>query len=101
MSRTELRYPMTWLSSVVTLVVVSLVASTGRAEAQSADPLTPYRTERDAFVQTFRIDGRIDSERLVRLAGALDALVQRSTGETRARVPCSGCTMTSGTLSRH
>ena len=36
-------------------------------------------------MQTYRVGGRIESERLVRLAGKLDALVRNSTGETRAR----------------
>src|SRR5712671_7658472 len=73
------------LSGVVILTVIAIAASAGRAEAQSTALLAQYRTQREAFVQTYRVDGRIDNERLVELAQGLDALVRSSSGETQAR----------------
>jgi CHAT domain-containing protein len=73
------------LSGVVILAVIAIAASAGRAEAQSATLLAQYRSQLEAFRQTYRVDGRIDNERLVELARGLDALVRSSSGETRAR----------------
>ena len=57
----------------------------GHAAALPADPLMPYRAQRDAYIETYRVEGRIDRERLIPLATELAALVQSSTGETRVR----------------
>ena len=32
----------------------------GHAAAQPADPLMPYRAQRDAYIETYRVEGRID-----------------------------------------
>src|SRR5207302_829004 len=55
------------------------------AEAQPVDPLAPYRAEREAFADAYRVEGRPDHERLTRIANGIAALVQRSSGQGRAR----------------
>ena len=66
-------------------LAVVMVDSLGRANAQPADPFAPYRAQRDAFVDAFRVDGRIDCEQLAPVASGLAALVRSSSGETQAR----------------
>jgi hypothetical protein len=64
------------------LVLVGFIASAG---AQPADPLVSYRAQREAYAETFRVEGRGDHQRLTRIANEIEALVQSSSGQTRAR----------------
>jgi hypothetical protein len=73
------------LKRALVLMAVVMVDFLGRAEAQPSDPLTSYRAQREAFIETYRVEGRIDRERLTPVASGLAALVQNSTGETRVR----------------
>jgi CHAT domain-containing protein len=73
------------LSGVVILAVITIAAFAGRADAQSTALLAQYSAQLEALRQTYRVDGRIDRDRLVELARGLDALVRGSSGETRAR----------------
>ncbi len=72
-------------SGVLALMAVIMVDLFGRAVAEPADPLAAYRAQRDSFIETYRIEGRIDRERLPQIASGLAALVQSSSGETRVR----------------
>ena len=76
--------PMT-LGGALLLTVVVMVDLLGHATAQPADPLMPYRAQRDAYIEAYRVEGRIDRERLIPLATKLAALVQSSAGETPVR----------------
>ena len=66
----------------IALVMVGFLAC---AEAQPVDPLAPYRAQREAYAETYRVEGRPDHERLIRIANEVAALVQSSSGQTRAR----------------
>jgi len=72
-------------SAPLVLAAAAMATFLGRADAQPADPAAPYRAQRDAFIETYRVEGRIESERLPPIASGLAALAQSSTGKTRAR----------------
>lgn len=70
---------------IVVLLASIATATLDRAGAQSTDALAPYRAQRDAFIDTFRVSGQQDRGQLDALTRGLAALAQRSTGELRAR----------------
>ncbi|HTI80331.1 MAG TPA: CHAT domain-containing protein [Acetobacteraceae bacterium] len=71
--------------NLVALVVLVVMSTADPAAAQSADPLAAYRAQRDAFIEAYRISGAIDMSKLAPVESGLVGLVQRSSGETRAR----------------
>jgi hypothetical protein len=73
------------LGGALVVMAVVMVDLFGRAEAQPADPLASYRAQRDTVIETYRVEGRLDRERLTPVAHGLSALVESSTGETRVR----------------
>ena len=66
-------------------IALGMVGFVACAEAQPADPLGSYRAQREAYAETFRVEGRGDHQRLTRIANEIAALVQSSSGQTRAR----------------
>jgi hypothetical protein len=72
-------------SFLLTLIALVVTSSSHSTAAQPADPLVSYRAQRDAFVDAYRVAGRIERERLNPAASGLAALVQNSSGEMRAR----------------
>ena len=73
------------LSGGLVGIALAMVALLARAEAQPADPLGSYRAQREAYAETYRVEGRGDRERLTQIANEIAALVQSSSGQTRAR----------------
>ena len=76
---------MRWAGTLLTLVALIMVSSIDPVVAQPADPLAAYRAQRDAFIEAYRVSGTADPSRLVPTETGLRVLVQRSSGETRAR----------------
>jgi hypothetical protein len=70
-------------AAVLTVAVMSDFA--GHTQVQAGDPLAPYRAQRDAFVDAYRVAGRIERERLIVAANELAVLVQNSSAELLAR----------------
>ena len=70
----------TWLA-----LLFAISAPIGIAEAGPADPLTPYRAAREAFIENFRVSGARDPAPLVQHLPELQSIAARTSGELRAR----------------
>ena len=70
---------------VLTFVMISMATAPSGARAQPLDPIQPFRAEREAYAQAFRVAGRQEKDRLARAAVGLAGLIDSSTGPTRAR----------------
>src|ERR1700716_3611215 len=73
------------LGGAIVLMVVIMIDDLGPAQTQSGDPLTPYRAQRETYLEKYRVEGRIEHELLIPAASGIAALVQNSRGEMRAR----------------
>ena len=74
------------------LVAVFVVATIviGDASAQTDSALAPYRAQREAFVEAFRVEGRIDRDSLAPSIRALESLVQSEGDAPQARAARTG-----------
>ncbi len=71
--------------SLSALAVIVVISSVNPSIAQPADPVAPYRAQREAVVEGFRIGGAIDAAMLAEAARGLEAVARSTSGETRAR----------------
>jgi hypothetical protein len=67
------------------LAAIAMIASNAPAVPQSADPVATFRAQREAVVETFRVQGSIDSVALADAARGLAMVARNDAGETRAR----------------
>ena len=72
-----------------------MLSTANPSAAQTLDPVAPFRAQREAVVEGFRVGGSIDVGRLAIAASGLEAVAQKASGETRARA-----LMELGTVSR-
>ncbi len=70
---------------VLISVMIPMVMASSDAWAQPRDPVQPFRAEREAYAQAFRVSGQQDKDRLARATAGLTSLISASTGATRAR----------------
>src|SRR5882762_611748 len=66
------------LGGAIVLMVVIMIDDLGPAQTQSGDPLTPYRAQRETYLEKYRVEGRIEHELLIPAASGIAALVQNS-----------------------
>ncbi len=71
--------------SLSAFAAIVMISSANLSAAQTGDPVAPFRTQREAVVEGFRIGGSIDTAGLVIAARGLEAVAQNAGGETRAR----------------
>lgn len=72
------------ISRFFTLMVAIMALSPVPAAAQP-DPVAPYRAMRNAFIEDFRVSGRLDPSRLAPAARDLATLAASATGPTKAQ----------------
>jgi CHAT domain-containing protein len=65
--------------------VIGMILSAPVEAAEAPDPVAPFRAQREAVVDGFRVSGGLDTARLATAAEGLQAVVQGTTGEARAR----------------
>ncbi len=71
--------------SLSAFAVIVMISSANLSAAQTGDPVAPFRAEREAVVEGFRVGGSIDAASLAVAARGLEAVTQNAAGETRAR----------------
>jgi CHAT domain-containing protein len=75
---------MRWTCALSAAAIV-ILSSASAVPAQPADPVAPFRAEREAVQDAFRARGAIDKATLAEAARGLGGVVQTASGETRAR----------------
>lgn len=71
--------------SLSVLGMIIMATSANLSSAQISDPVAPFRAQREAVVEGFRVGGSLDTASLVAAARGLEAIVGNASGETRAR----------------
>ena len=73
------------VNNLLFLGALIVISATDPTAAQPVDPVAGYRTQRDAFIDAYRVGGTIDLSQLAPAERGLAALVQGSGGQIRAR----------------
>jgi hypothetical protein len=73
---------MSLANSLSALTMIVMISSAGPA---AADPVGPFRAQREAVVDSFRVGGALDAAGLAQAARGLEMVARNADGETRAR----------------